>query len=53
MPVELVLHVRRFFCDTPVCERTTFTERLPAVAPLYGNTHFVQRRNSFMLLFKF
>jgi transposase len=37
-PVELVLHVRRFFCDTPVCERTTFTERLPAVAPLYART---------------
>ena len=26
MPVELRLQVRRFFCDTPVCERTTFTE---------------------------
>ena len=38
MPVELRLHVRRFFCDTPVCERTTFTERLPTVAPLYART---------------
>ncbi len=38
MPVELLLHVRRFFCDTPVCERTTFTERVPAVAPLYART---------------
>ena len=38
MPVELVLHVRRFFCDTSVCGRTTFTERLPTVAPLYART---------------
>jgi transposase len=38
MPVELRLHVRRFFCDTPVCERTTFTERLPIVAPRYART---------------
>ena len=38
MPVELLLHVRRFFCDTPVCGRTTFTERLPTVAPLYART---------------
>src|SRR6266852_5953340 len=32
MPVELVLHVRRFFCDTAVCGRLTFAERLPTVA---------------------
>jgi transposase len=38
MPVKLLLHVRRFFCDTSVCGRTTFTERLPAVAPLYART---------------
>src|SRR5919197_61571 len=38
MPVELRLQVRRFFCDTPVCERTTFTDRLPTVAPLYART---------------
>jgi transposase len=38
MPVELLLHVRRFFCDTSVCGRTTFTERLPTVAPLYART---------------
>src|SRR5919198_2726758 len=38
MPVELRLHVRRFFCDTSVCERTTFTERLPTIAPLYART---------------
>ena len=28
-PVELLLWVRRFCCDTPTCERQTFTERLP------------------------
>jgi len=38
MPVELRLHVRRFFCDTPLCERITFTERVPSVAPLYART---------------
>jgi transposase len=38
MPVALVLRVRRFFCDVGVCERTTFTERLPTVAPLYART---------------
>jgi transposase len=38
MPVELRLHVRRFFCDTPLCERITFTERVPIVAPLYART---------------
>ncbi len=38
LPVTLVLHVRRFFCDTTACGRTTFTERLPAVAPLYART---------------
>src|SRR5712692_9560014 len=38
MPDELVLHVRRFFCDPPVCGRITFTERLPTVAPLYART---------------
>jgi transposase len=38
MPVELRLHVRRFFCDTPLCERLTFTERVPLVAPLSART---------------
>jgi transposase len=38
MPVELRLRVRRFFCDTPLCERLTFTERVPTVAPLYART---------------
>ena len=36
LPVRLRLHVRRFFCDTPVCERQIFTERLPGVATTYG-----------------
>jgi transposase len=38
MPVALVLHVRRFLCDTAGCGRLTFTERLPTVAPLYART---------------
>jgi transposase len=37
-PVELLLWVRRFCCDTPRCERQTFTERLPIVAPSYART---------------
>ena len=28
--VQLILHVRRFFCDTADCIRKIFTERLPA-----------------------
>jgi transposase len=38
MPVEIRVRVRRFFCDTPFCERTPFTERVPLVAPLYART---------------
>jgi transposase len=38
LPVALVLHVRRFFCDPSGCGRLTFTERLPTVAPLYART---------------
>jgi len=37
-PVDLLLWVRRFCCDTPTCGRQTFTERLPIVAPLYART---------------
>ena len=37
-PVELLLWVRRFCCETPTCERQTFTERLPLVAPSYART---------------
>jgi transposase len=36
--IRLLLYVRRFFCPTPTCERQTFTERLPGVAPLYART---------------
>src|SRR5205807_5068798 len=28
--VQLILHVRKFFCDTVGCSRRIFTERLPA-----------------------
>ena len=31
--VQLHLHVRRFFCDTPSCARRTFAERLPELVP--------------------
>ena len=31
--VQVRLHVRRFFCDNPLCPRTTFAERLPDFAP--------------------
>ncbi len=34
--MRLVLHVRKFFCDTPACERQIFTERLPSVVATYG-----------------
>ena len=29
--MQLVLQVRKFFCDNPTCERQIFTERLPSV----------------------
>jgi transposase len=38
LPVALRVRVRRFFCDTSLCERLTFTERVPRVAPLYART---------------
>lgn len=34
--VELSLTVRRFFCDNLRCNRTTFTERMPAVVQPYA-----------------
>jgi transposase len=37
-PVQLRLHVRRFWCETPRCARKTFTERLPELAPHYART---------------
>jgi hypothetical protein len=33
-PVQLTIHVRRFFCDQAACSRRTFAERLaPAIRP--------------------
>jgi transposase len=32
IPVRVHLNTRRFFCDTPICERRIFTERLPNTA---------------------
>jgi transposase len=34
--VQLLLHVRRFFCDTPSCPRRTFAERLPDLVPFHA-----------------
>jgi hypothetical protein len=40
MRVELVAHVRRFFCDTPGCRRRIFAERCEGTASVYGHrTH--------------
>src|SRR5437667_521583 len=33
--VLLILQVRRFFCNNPVCKRKIFCERLPAIAQSY------------------
>jgi transposase len=35
-PVQICLAVQRFFCDQPTCQRATFTERLPSLAPPYA-----------------
>ena len=32
IPVQFLLHVRRFFCQNDGCERKIFTERVPTVA---------------------
>jgi transposase len=37
-PVRLRVHVRRFWCETPSCERQTFTERFSELAPHYART---------------
>ncbi|MFI7700672.1 transposase family protein [Nonomuraea sp. NPDC049480] len=31
-PVTLVVHKRRWRCDTPWCERASFTEQVPPIA---------------------
>ena len=36
IPVSVRLHVRRFFCDEPFCERMIFAERLPGVVGHYS-----------------
>ncbi|MBA3824183.1 MAG: ISL3 family transposase, partial [Ktedonobacterales bacterium] len=36
VPMQLRLHVRRFFCDIPTCPRTIFAERLPDVVAPYA-----------------
>jgi transposase len=36
VPVQIVLQVRRFFCDTPDCARRIFTERLPTIVQPYA-----------------
>lgn len=36
VPVQICLQTRRFFCDTSVCERRIFTERLPQTVQPYG-----------------
>jgi transposase len=39
IPVQVILHTRRFFCETPVCAQRIFTERLPnTVAPYARRT---------------
>jgi transposase len=35
-PVQLRLHVRRFFCDTPACPRTTFAEQVTGLTRPYA-----------------
>jgi transposase len=37
-PIELRVIVRRFWCCTCTCQRQTFAQRLPSVAPLYART---------------
>jgi transposase len=36
IPVQLRLHVRKFFCHNDQCDRTIFTERLPTVVAPWG-----------------
>ncbi|MDQ4074619.1 MAG: ISL3 family transposase [Chloroflexota bacterium] len=46
VPVRLQLHVRRFFCPSPTCCRTIFTERLPTlVAPWARRTQRLAARH--------
>jgi len=36
LAVRVELHFRRYYCDTPACERHTFTEPLPTVVAPYA-----------------
>ncbi len=36
--LQLILHVRKFFCDTTDCRRKIFTERLPAFVEPWART---------------
>jgi len=36
LPVQVLVHTRRWFCDTPDCTRRIFTERFPTLVPPHG-----------------
>jgi transposase len=36
VPVQFTLHVRRFFCDSPGCARTTFVEQVAGLTQRYA-----------------
>jgi transposase len=36
LPVQLTLHVRRFFCDAPACTRITFAEQVAGLTRPYA-----------------
>lgn len=36
VPVQLILHVRRFFCDMPTCARSTFVEQVAELTRPYA-----------------
>jgi len=36
IPVTWTLKIRRFFCDHPVCSKTTFAERLPTIVAVWA-----------------
>jgi transposase len=36
LPIQLIVRLRKAFCPSPDCQRTIFTERLPALAAPYA-----------------
>jgi len=36
VPVQVILHTRKFYCQTTACQRAIFTERLPGVVEPYA-----------------